>query len=99
MVLPSFAEGLPVVIMEALALETPVVVTAIAGVPELVDQACGWVVPAGSISALVDAMEAALDCDDDTLSAKGRVGRGRVLERHDSTRIGADLALLLQNMT
>ena len=99
MVLPSFAEGLPVVIMEALALETPVIVTAIAGVPELVDQACGWVVPAGSMAALVDAMEAVLDCDPDTLAAKGRIGRGRVLERHDSTRIGADLALLLQNMT
>ena len=37
MVLPSFAEGLPVVIMEALALGRPVVTTYIAGIPELVE--------------------------------------------------------------
>jgi glycosyltransferase involved in cell wall biosynthesis len=97
MVLPSFAEGLPVVIMEALALETPVIVTAIAGVPELVSDACGWVIPAGSVPALVQAMDDALDCDTATLAAKGRAGRARVLERHESGKIGADLALLLQD--
>src|SRR5690606_24532721 len=42
MVLPSFAEGLPVVIMEALARERPVVSTYVAGIPELVDDGCGW---------------------------------------------------------
>ncbi|KQS04178.1 hypothetical protein ASG11_07875 [Sphingomonas sp. Leaf357] len=96
MVLPSFAEGLPVVIMEALALETPVLVTAIAGVPELVDRDCGWVIPAGSVSALVEAIDAVLDCDAGTLAAKGRVGRERVLARHDSARIGASLGTLFQ---
>lgn len=96
MVLPSFAEGLPVVIMEALALETPVIVTAIAGVPELVDDACGWVIPAGSVAALVQAMDDALDTDTATLAAKGRVGRARVLERHESGKIGTDLAALLR---
>ena len=54
MVLPSFAEGLPVVIMEALALGRPVVTTAIAGIPELVESGqTGWLVPAGSAEALV----------------------------------------------
>ena len=96
MVLPSFAEGLPVVIMEALALETPVIATAIAGIPELVDEACGWVIPAGSVAALVSAMDAALDCDAETLAAKGRVGRERVLARHDSAKIGGALAALFQ---
>ena len=38
-VLPSFAEGLPVVLMEALAVARPVITTAIAGIPELVDDA------------------------------------------------------------
>ena len=37
MLLPSFAEGLPVSIMEAFALRTPVISTYIAGIPELVD--------------------------------------------------------------
>src|SRR4029079_17376661 len=59
-VLPSFAEGLPVVIMEAFALDRPVICTAVAGIPELVDNSCGWLIPAGSEEALADAMSAAL---------------------------------------
>ena len=85
-VLPSFAEGLPVVIMEALALERPVIATAIAGTPELVDAACGWLVPAGSAEAVADAMAAALDAPPETIAAMGREGRRRVVERHDAAR-------------
>ena len=85
-VLPSFAEGLPVVIMEALALERPVIATAIAGTPELVDAACGWLVPAGSAEAVADAMAAAIDAPPETIAAMGREGRRRVAERHDAAR-------------
>ncbi|RTL66656.1 MAG: glycosyltransferase, partial [Hyphomicrobiales bacterium] len=50
LVLPSFAESLPVVIMEAMALRRPVISTYVAGIPELVrDGETGWLVPAGSI--------------------------------------------------
>ncbi|MEI4479854.1 glycosyltransferase, partial [Klebsiella pneumoniae] len=49
LVLPSFAESLPVVIMEAMALRRPVISTYVAGIPELVrDGDTGWLVPAGS---------------------------------------------------
>ena len=62
MVLPSFAEGLPVVIMEALALGRPVISTYVAGIPELVEPGvCGWLVSAGSIEALTDKMRMALE--------------------------------------
>jgi len=94
MVLPSFAEGLPVVIMEALALERPVVVTAIAGTPELVDEQCGWLIPAGSIDALVDALGAVIDAPVDQLAGMGRTGRGRVLAQHDSRANGRQLNAL-----
>ena len=48
LVLPSFAEGLPVAIMEALALGRPVISTYIAGIPELVQPGVnGWLVPPG----------------------------------------------------
>jgi glycosyltransferase involved in cell wall biosynthesis len=83
-VLPSFAEGLPVVIMEALALGRPVIATAIAGIPELVDESCGWLIPAGSEEALVEAMSAALHASPEELSAKGMIGRERVLRMHDA---------------
>jgi colanic acid/amylovoran biosynthesis glycosyltransferase len=80
--------------MEALALRVPVVTTAIAGVPELVDAACGWVVPAGSIEALCDAMAAALSADPQHLREMGEIGRARVLARHDARANGAAMAKL-----
>lgn len=95
-VLPSFAEGLPVVIMEALALGRPVIATAIAGIPELVDGSCGWLIPAGSQDALVKAMSAALHAPAKELTARGLVGRERVLAMHDADR---NAALLLQRLT
>ena len=85
-VLPSFAEGLPVVLMEALALSRPVIATSIAGIPELVDNACGWIIPAGSEDALVQAMSEALEASVKDLSAKGRVGRERVRRLHDARK-------------
>jgi colanic acid/amylovoran biosynthesis glycosyltransferase len=88
-VLPSFAEGLPVVLMEALALSRPVITTAIAGIPELVDAECGWLIPAGSERALVDAMTTALKASPEELARKGAVGRTRVLEMHDAARNAA----------
>ncbi|MEM7577155.1 MAG: glycosyltransferase family 4 protein [Planctomycetota bacterium] len=82
MVLPSFAEGLPVVIMEALAMGRPVVSTYIAGIPELVDEHCGWLVPAGDLDRLTDALAACLSAPLETLDEMGRVGAERAKARH-----------------
>jgi len=94
-VLPSFAEGLPVVIMEALALCRPVVVSAIAGTPELVDTTCGWLVPAGDVDALADAMAQALDAPPERLQAMGEAGRARVLAAHDAEANARALTALI----
>jgi glycosyltransferase involved in cell wall biosynthesis len=83
LVLASFAEGLPVVIMEAMALRRPVISTWVAGIPELVDADCGWLVPAGDAGALAGAMRAALSAPPERLAAMGRAGRARVEARHD----------------
>ena len=83
LLLPSFAEGLPVVLMEAMALGKPVISTYIAGIPELVGPEHGWLVPAGDISALSKVMQEALAADRATLSQMGSLGRRRVLKRHD----------------
>lgn len=91
LVLPSFAEGLPVVLMEALALRRPVISTWVAGIPELVEPgACGWLVPAGDPAALADAMQDALRASPRQLERLGAEGRRRVLARHDA-RYGAAL--------
>ena len=91
-VLPSFAEGLPVVLMEALALSRPVITTAIAGIPELIDNRCGWLIPAGSEDALVAAMTEVLHASTSELAAMGELGRKRVVEMHDANRNGAIIA-------
>ena len=83
LLLPSFAEGLPVSIMEAGALGRPVITTYIAGIPELVDSQSGWLIPAGSVDHIANAIVAALDAPTDTLAAMGREGRRRVAEAHD----------------
>jgi len=94
-VLPSFAEGLPVVIMEALAMGRPVVSTRIAAIPELVRPAeTGWLCAPGSVDALVEALRDALATPIDRLAEMGRRGRDRVLERHDVTREAARLSEL-----
>ncbi|HUD30536.1 MAG TPA: glycosyltransferase [Novosphingobium sp.] len=96
LLLPSFAEGLPVVLMEAMALRVPVIATAVAGIPELVDDQVGWLVPSGSVDALEGALDAALDAWPEELAALGERGRARVIERHDPERSGALMADLLR---
>jgi len=97
LVLASFAEGLPVVIMEAMALARPVVSTGIAGVPELVQPGeNGWLVPAGDAQALADAMVACLRCDGAELQRMGEAARTRVLARHDVDTEAARLAGLFK---
>ena len=93
LVLPSFAEGLPVVIMEAMALQRPVISTFVAGIPELVVHgSTGWLVPAGDIDALAEAIEACLSTPVAELARMGEAGRARVSERHDADREAAKLA-------
>lgn len=95
LVLPSFAEGLPMVVMEAMAAARPVLATAIAGVPELVVPGqTGWLVPAGDVGGLADAMVALAAAPADQLAAMGVAGRARVLGRHDITASAATLAAL-----
>ena len=83
-VLPSAAEGLPVVLMEALALERPVITTYVAGIPELVRAGReGWLIPAGDALALSEAMRAALQSSPSELRRMGASGAERVRQRHD----------------
>ena len=66
------------VIMEALALGRPVISTYVAGIPELVEPGKnGWLVPAGAIEPLVDAMSQALSTDSDELERMGRAGSSK----------------------
>lgn len=94
LVTPSFAEGLPVVIMEAMARARPVIATYIAGIPELVRPKEGWLVPAGDPAALAQAMLQAAQMPPETLQIMGDSARARVIQRHDIRASAHQLAQL-----
>lgn len=97
LVLPSFAEALPVVIMEALALRRPVLTTYMGGIPELVRPGeSGWLLAAGDVDALASAMEEILSTPVAHLEAMGEAGHQRVLERHSVDVEAAKLAQLFR---
>jgi glycosyltransferase involved in cell wall biosynthesis len=93
-VLPSFSEGLPVALMEALAVGLPAVATAITGVPELIeDRVTGRLVTAARADLLADAIADLVD--DPVLRARVQhEGRRRVEAGFVSGPIGVALATL-----
>ena len=96
LLMPSFAEGLPMVIMEAMAAGRPVIATYIAGIPELVQQgATGWLVPAGDATALAAAMADLANTQPERLTGMAQAGRDRVLERHNVQTEAAKLTALI----
>ncbi len=95
LILPSFAEGLPVVLMEAFALHRPVISTYIAGIPELVESDVnGWLIPAGSIEALTAVMRKVLYMSPDRLTQMGSAGTMHVKGQHDVAQEAQKLATL-----
>jgi len=97
LVLPSFAEGLPVVIMEAMALRRPVLTTYIAGIPELVHSGeTGWLFAAGSVDELASAMEDCLSRPLEDLQRMGDASYNRVIARHSIDNEAGKLAELFR---
>ncbi|WP_052700494.1 glycosyltransferase family 4 protein [Methylocucumis oryzae] len=95
LVLPSFAEGLPVVIMEAFALGRPVISTKIAGIPELVQHGVnGWLITAGRSDQLADAISEVMSTPISTLEAMANLGREAVLQHHNTFIEGQKLEQL-----
>ena len=87
-VLPSFAEGIPVVLMEAMAMQLPCVTTRITGIPELIrDGIDGLLVVPSDEGELADAIER-LIADPELRCSLACAGRKRVVERYNlSTNI------------
>lgn len=93
-VLPSFAEGVPVILMEAMASGLPVIATQVAGVGELVQHGeSGFIVPPGDVTALRAAIED-LAADPDLRKRMGQVGRAKVTADFVITDEAARLARL-----
>ncbi len=98
LILPSFAEGLPVVIMEAMALRRPVLSTYVAGIPELVRPGeGGWLIPAGDIEALTETLKQVLVAPREELERMGVLAHARVLRDHSIDTEAARLGRYFMN--
>jgi glycosyltransferase involved in cell wall biosynthesis len=97
--LPSFAEGLPVVLIEAMATGLPVVASRITGIPELVeDGVSGRLVVPGRRDQLTDSLAAIVGETHDRRRAMGRAGRDRVAAEFDVDGTAAALRALFERM-
>ena len=84
--LASFAEGIPVVLMEAMAMEIPCIATWINGIPELIrDSVDGLLVAPSDVDGLASAI-ARLMNDEDLGRRLGKAGRKRVMDKYDLSR-------------
>lgn len=92
--LPSYAEGLPIVLMESLALGRPVITTWITGIPELIDEKCGWLVTPGAVPEFTQALSEALQASSDVLQSMAAEGRARVTSRHNQKKNASALRAL-----
>lgn len=89
--LPSFAEGVPVVLMEAMASGLPVVATRVTGVPELVEEGVsGLLATPGRSDEITSALERVATAPE-LRASMGRAGREKVIADFDLRQSTADL--------
>ena len=95
--LPSFAEGVPVVLMEAMSKEIPVISTRITGIPELIDhQENGLLATPGDVTELAEQLISLLG--DSSLRRKlGSLGRRQVALRYNLQKNNKKLAALFSS--
>ncbi len=96
--LPSFGEGVPVVLMEAMAMEVPTISTRIAGIPELIeDGVSGILTPPGRADRLAEAIAGVVD-DPEVGRRLGAAGRAKVLAEFDCDASATQLRAVFEEM-
>ncbi len=84
LVLPSYREGFPNILLQAGAMSLPAIVTDISGCNEVIEPGFnGWLVPPADAMSLHNAMRRVLDIDCDSLSEMGGSARARIVDRFD----------------
>jgi glycosyltransferase involved in cell wall biosynthesis len=97
-VLPSYTEGMPMAVLEAMAAGLPVVATPVGGVPEVVRPGLdGYIVPAGDTAGLADVL-ARLLADGDERKRMGEQGRERVAAEFMPTEVLSQVEALYRDL-
>jgi len=97
MVISSFMEGVPVVLMEAMAKQIAVVASRVGGIPELIDEGInGLLVTPGSIESLANAL-ARLALDREELSVFGPAARQKIVNEFSADNLGRQMANLFRH--
>ncbi|WP_028581604.1 glycosyltransferase family 4 protein [Desulfogranum japonicum] len=97
-VLPSFAEGVPVVLMEAMAKEIPVISTRITGIPELIEHGHdGLLATPGDVNDLAAQISTLLE-DADLRERLGKAGRLKVKQLYNTEKNNRALADIFKQL-
>lgn len=97
--LPSYREGMPVSLLEAMAMELPCIATDVRGCrEEVVNGSTGWLVPARDSGSLADRMTWLLDNPTEA-AEMGRAGRRRVQEMFDEQKVLQHELAIYQRLT
>jgi D-inositol-3-phosphate glycosyltransferase len=98
-VLPSDVESSPLVLIEAMTFETPVVATRVFGVPELVEEGhTGYLCESNDVDSLASAMDRVLALDASKRAELGRAAREAVLGRHSGDAYAEKMRTLLKEL-
>lgn len=92
MVVPSRAESLPYIVLEAVAAQVPLVTTNVGGIPEIVGAAYDWMIPSGDLEVLVRTMREAVDMPTDQLAARALALATRARPIFDAGKMANDVA-------
>jgi glycosyltransferase involved in cell wall biosynthesis len=96
--LPSYVEGMPMGILEAMAFALPVVATRVGGIPDVVEDGVhGLLVQPGDVDGLAIALKRLMD-DGAERAAMGAACRRRVLSRYSPEQVGIQLAQLYRSL-
>ena len=95
-VFSSVNEGLPLVILEAMAAGLPIVTTDVGGIPEVLSKESAWLCPPGEPDALARAMLQAANCTD--LRERGEIARRLAANRYGLEQMAASYQDLYQRL-
>lgn len=97
-VVPSLAESLPYVVLEAAAAQLPVIATNVGGIPEIFGPTASSLIPAGDAAALRAAMLRVLD-DPASAEAEMRTRLAHIAEAFSLQRMAGDIEALYQRLS